>query len=154
MQVSLRLNDNDVLLDVEPRALLGQVLRDRLGAEGVRLDCETSTCGACTVLLGDQPIKSCGLLAVMADGENVTTVDGVGSDAREAAVVSALADPAVLPCVECRHAMQLVAVALVRSTPRPTPADVSRAISGTVCRCTGYRPIVDAVARACDEVAS
>lgn len=144
MKISVELDGTDTEFDVEPRTLLGQMLRDNAGVSDVRLDCETSTCGSCTVLLGGDPIKSCAMLGVMADGERITTVAGVGSGL-ESSVVRMLDSDDVLPCGECRPAMQLVVVALLRAKPRASRDEVARALSGTVCRCTGYASVVDAI---------
>jgi carbon-monoxide dehydrogenase small subunit len=149
MKISIELDGSETAFDVEPRTLLGQLLRDQGGVSGIRLDCETSTCGACTVLLDGEPIKSCAMLGVMADGERITTAAGLGSGP-EAVVTSVLDSDDLLPCGECRQAMQLVAAALVRAQPQATRAEIARALSGTICRCTGYQTVVDAIKTAID----
>jgi aerobic-type carbon monoxide dehydrogenase small subunit (CoxS/CutS family) len=135
MDVSLTVNGRETTLSVEPRQLLGQVLRDDCGID-VRLDCETSTCGSCTVLLDGDPVKSCA---------GLPRHDVVGR------AVAALEDRSVLPCGECRPAMQVVVASLLQSAARCSTDDVARAMSGTVCRCTGYRSVVDAVVNAADD---
>jgi carbon-monoxide dehydrogenase small subunit len=148
MEVSLTLNGCPRTVDVEPRQLLAQVLRDDCGLDDVRLDCETSTCGACTVLLDGDPVKSCAVLVPMADGSEVTTASGLTWEDRLGAVLRAIESADVLPCGECRPSVAVVTAAVLRSRPRPTADEVARALSGTVCRCTGYASIVDAVVTA------
>jgi carbon-monoxide dehydrogenase small subunit len=143
MDLSLRVNGHETALEVEPRQLLGQVLRDECGLGEVRLDCETSTCGSCTVLLDGAPVKSCALLAPMAAGAAVTTASGLSRTDAAGSALAAL-DSSALPCGECRPAMEVVVAALVQSG-RPSADDMARAMSGTVCRCTGYRSVVDSV---------
>jgi aerobic carbon-monoxide dehydrogenase small subunit len=145
MEVSLTLNGCPRTLDVAPRQLLAQVLRDDCGIDEVQLQCETSTCGACTVLLDGDPVKACAVLAPMADGSEVTTASGLPRDDALGAVLDALERPDVLPCGECRSSVAVVASALLRSRPQPTGTEVALALSGTVCRCTGYASIVDAI---------
>jgi aerobic carbon-monoxide dehydrogenase small subunit len=150
MDVSLTVNGRETTLSVEPRQLLGQVLRDDCGID-VRLDCETSTCGSCTVLLDGDPVKSCAVLAPMASGAMVTTAAGLPRHDVVGRAVAALEDRSVLPCGECRPAMQVVVASLLQSAARCSTDDVARAMSGTVCRCTGYRSVVDAVVNAADD---
>jgi len=145
MKISLEVDGKDVEFDAEPRMLLGQLLRDDADAP-LRLDCETSTCGACTVLLDGAPVKSCALLAVMADGESITTSEGL-TEAYDVPAVRALTDD-VLPCGECRGAVQVVVASVARSKPAASRSDYARALSGTVCRCTGYQVILDAIVAA------
>lgn len=154
MEISVEVDGREAKFDVEPRALLGQVLRDDADADAVVFDCETSTCGSCTVLLDGVPVKSCAVLGVMADGSSVTTAAGLSATGPEAAVAEVLRSPDVLPCGECRHAFTVVAAALVREEPRPSREAVARALSGTVCRCTGYAPVVDALVEACERASS
>jgi carbon-monoxide dehydrogenase small subunit len=151
MDVSIEVNGGNAVLDVEARALLGQVLRDDLRLGSVQLDCETSSCGACTVLLDGDPVKSCAVLAVMADHRTVTTAEGLQADAVAEALLAHVADGELLPCGECTGAVVVVATALLRVTPRPSGEQVARALSGTMCRCTGYRPIIDAILRAAED---
>jgi carbon-monoxide dehydrogenase small subunit len=148
VDLSLTVNGRETPVAVEPRQLLGQVLRDECGIDDVRLDCETSTCGSCTVLLDGSPVKSCAVLAPMAAGTQVTTSSGLPRDDRLGAVLGALDDAAVLPCGECRPAVQVVVAALLQDGAAASAPDVARALSGTVCRCTGYRSVVDAVVKA------
>lgn len=154
MEISVEIDGRVAKLDVEPRALLGQVLRDDAAIDQVRLDCETSSCGACTVLLGGVPVKSCAVLAVMADGESVTSAAGLGHTETEAAISRTLGSSDVLPCGECRHAVTVVATAVAREEPRPSREALARALSGTMCRCTGHGPVVDAVVRACEQASA
>jgi carbon-monoxide dehydrogenase small subunit len=150
MDLSFEVNGGGTAIDVEARALLGQVLRDDFRLASVRLDCETSSCGACTVLLDGDPVKSCAVLAVMAQDRAVTTVEGLATDPVAASVLAHVGGADVLPCGECTAAVVVVATALLREVPRPSAEQVSRALSGSMCRCTGYRPIIDSVLRAAE----
>lgn len=145
VRISFELNGAPTSLSVEPRQLLGQLLRDDCELSEVRLDCETSTCGSCTVLLDDLAVKSCALLAPMVDNGRVTTSRGLPTTGTVGAVLRSLDTADTLPCGECRPAVQVVVAALLDASPRRTDEEISRALSGTVCRCTGYRSIVEAV---------
>jgi carbon-monoxide dehydrogenase small subunit len=148
MELSMTLNGRETVVCVQARQLLGQVLRDECGHDDVRLDCETSTCGSCTVLLDGDPVKSCAVLAPMAAGGQVTTASGLSRDDGLGGVLDLLDDDSVLPCGECRPAMQVVVASLLQDGSRRSAHEIARALSGTVCRCTGYRSVVDAVIRA------
>lgn len=148
MRISIELNDTSTELSVQPRQLLGQVLRDDCELSEVRLDCETSTCGSCTVLLDGLAVKSCALLAPMVDQARVTTSRGLSTVGDAAAALRALDDPDALACGECRPAVRVVVAALLDSASRPTDEEIARALSGTVCRCTGYRALIEAVQKA------
>jgi carbon-monoxide dehydrogenase small subunit len=144
VDLSVTVNGRAMSLPVEPRQLLGQVLRDQVG-DDLRLDCETSTCGSCTVLFDGDAVKSCALLAPMAAGAEIVTREGLPRSGVHGRVLDALDDSSVLPCGECTAAVEVVVAALLKSNPMPTQDDVARALSGTVCRCTGYQSVVDAV---------
>jgi carbon-monoxide dehydrogenase small subunit len=151
VDLSMTVNGRETTVSVEPRQLLGQVLRDECGIDDIRLDCETSTCGACTVLLDGSAVKSCALLAPMAAGGQVTTASGLSRDdglGGLGAALKALDEASTLPCGECRPAVQVVVAGLLQRSATPSSDEVARALSGTVCRCTGYRSIVDAVVAA------
>ena len=132
--------------DVEPRTLLVDYLRETVGRTGTVVGCDTSTCGACTVLLDGESIKSCSMLAVQADGSEVETVAGLaGPDGSLHPVQQAFHEHHGLQCGYCTPGMLMRPVCLVRENPDPTEDEVREGIKGNMCRCTGYQGIVDAV---------
>jgi carbon-monoxide dehydrogenase small subunit len=132
--------------DVEPRTLLVQHLRDRLGKVGTVVGCDTSNCGACTVLLDGVSVKSCSVLAIQADGHEVTTIEGVaGTDGTLHPVQQAFHDSHALQCGFCTPGMILASIDLLNNNPDPTDDEVREGLEGNLCRCTGYQNIVKAV---------
>jgi aerobic carbon-monoxide dehydrogenase small subunit len=132
--------------EVEPRLLLVQYLRERLGKVGTVVGCDTSNCGACTVLLNGRSVKSCSVLAVQADGSEVLTVEGLaGPDGELHPVQQAFHDLHALQCGFCTPGMMMAACDLLRDNPHPTEDEVREGIEGNLCRCTGYQNIVAAV---------
>jgi carbon-monoxide dehydrogenase small subunit len=134
-----------VLDDVEPRARLADVLRDRLNLTGVHLSCEQGICGACTVLIDGRPAKSCVVFAFQARGAAVTTIDGLANGDVLHPMQQAFREHFALQCGFCTPAMILSACALLEHDPNPTEESIREGISGNLCRCTGYEPIVDAI---------
>jgi aerobic carbon-monoxide dehydrogenase small subunit len=145
MKLTLSVNGAEYARDVEPRLLLIHFLRDELGLTGSHWGCDTSNCGACVVWLDQTPVKSCTVLAMMADGRSITTVEGLASSGRLDAVQEGFAHCHGLQCGFCTPGMMLTARWLLNRNPRPSEADVREAISGQICRCTGYENIVRAV---------
>jgi aerobic carbon-monoxide dehydrogenase small subunit len=132
--------------DVEPRLLLVHYLRDRLGKVGTVVGCDTSNCGACTVLLDGRSVKSCSVLAVQADGAQVTTVEGLAAaDGTLHPVQQAFSENHALQCGFCTPGMMLAACDLLRDNPNPSEHEVREGIEGNLCRCTGYQNIVAAI---------
>jgi carbon-monoxide dehydrogenase small subunit len=131
--------------DVEPRTLLVHHLRDTLRLTGTHVGCDTTSCGACTVLLDGVPVKSCALLAVQADGRTVTTVEGLASNGHLHPVQEGFKEEHGLQCGFCTPGMMLAAAALLERNSTPTDDDIRWALSGNLCRCTGYMNIVNAV---------
>jgi carbon-monoxide dehydrogenase small subunit len=131
--------------DVEPRMLLVHFLRERLHLTGAHVGCDTSQCGACTVLLDGRSTKSCTVLAVQADGSEVTTIEGLASDGQLHPLQEAFWTEHGLQCGYCTPGMILSAVDLLKNNPRPTEQQVREGISGNFCRCTGYQHIVNAI---------
>ncbi len=132
--------------EVEPRTLLVHHLRERLGKVGTVVGCDTSNCGACTVLLDGVSVKSCSVLAVQTDGKSVTTIEGLAAaDGTLHPVQQAFHESHALQCGYCTPGMVMAACDLLRENPRPTEADVREGIEGNLCRCTGYQNIVAAV---------
>jgi carbon-monoxide dehydrogenase small subunit len=132
-------------LDVEPRMLLVHALREGLGLTGAHIGCDTSQCGACTVLLDGRAVKSCTVLAVQAAGHEVTTIEGLSSDGELHPVQRAFAEHHGLQCGFCTPGVILTAVDLLSREPDPAEETIRRALRGNLCRCTGYDAIVDSV---------
>jgi aerobic carbon-monoxide dehydrogenase small subunit len=145
MEITVTVNGAARASDVEPRTLLVDFLREHLGLTGTHVGCDTSNCGACTVLLDGIPAKSCTMFAVQADGASVTTVEGLAADGQLHAVQLGFKEEHGLQCGFCTPGMMLVAAALLEANPDPSDDDIRWAISGNVCRCTGYMNIVKAV---------
>jgi carbon-monoxide dehydrogenase small subunit len=143
--VSLTVNGQAQELDLEPRELLVYVLRDRLGLTGTNVGCDTSSCGACTVLLDGESVKSCTVLGVQAAGTDVTTIEGLATNGSMHPVQEAFHANHALQCGYCTPGMVLATVSLLAETPRPSEAEIRSALEGNICRCTGYENIVRAV---------
>jgi aerobic carbon-monoxide dehydrogenase small subunit len=137
--------------EVEPRLLLIHYLRDSLGLRAANVGCDTTSCGACTVLLDGESVKSCTVLAVQANGRSVTTAEGlVAGDGTMSAVQQAFRENHGLQCGFCTPGMVMASVGLLRENPHPTEAEVRTALEGNLCRCTGYHNIVRAVLAAAE----
>jgi carbon-monoxide dehydrogenase small subunit len=143
--VSLTVNGVEHQLEVEPRRLLVHALRDDLGLTGTHVGCDTSNCGACTVHLDGKPVKSCTIFAVQAEGAEVTTVEGLGTESQLHAVQEAFWNDHGLQCGYCTPGMMMAAAGLLAENSDPTEAEVRHALEGNLCRCTGYHNIVKAV---------
>ncbi|WP_112471206.1 (2Fe-2S)-binding protein [Streptomyces triticisoli] len=140
--------------DVEPRLLLVHYLRDRLGLTGTPIGCDTSNCGACTVELDGASVKSCTVLAVQADGCEVTTVQGLARDGEWTPLQRAFHERHALQCGYCTPGMIMAARDLLRENPRPSSDEVRKALEGNLCRCTGYQNIVRAVLAVAEETSA
>jgi carbon-monoxide dehydrogenase small subunit len=138
--------------DVEPRLLLVHYLRDRLGRTGTPVGCDTSNCGACTVHLDGKAVKSCTVLAVQADGHDVTTIQGLASDGQWHPLQKAFHECHALQCGYCTPGMIMAAADFLRDNPNPSEDEIREGIEGNLCRCTGYQHIVDAVQQAAGEL--
>jgi carbon-monoxide dehydrogenase small subunit len=145
MKITVYVNGAEHARDVEPRLLLIHFIRDELGLTGSHWGCDTSNCGACVVWLDEVPVKSCTVLAVMADGRRVTTVEGLARGTRLDPVQQGFTACHGLQCGFCTPGMMMTARWLLDHNPAPTEAEVREAISGQVCRCTGYENIVKSV---------
>jgi carbon-monoxide dehydrogenase small subunit len=145
VQITVTVNGVTRTSDVEPRTLLVHHLRDTLRLTGTHVGCDTTSCGACTVLLDGVPVKSCALLAVQAEGAVVTTVEGLASDGQLHPVQEGFKEEHGLQCGFCTPGMMLAASALLEGNPSPTDDEIRWALSGNLCRCTGYVNIVRAV---------
>ncbi len=138
--------------EVEPRLLFVHYLRDRLGLTGTNVGCDTSNCGACTVLLDGQSVKSCTLLAVQADGCEVTTIEGLASNGEWHPLQTAFHTEHGLQCGYCTPGMIMASVSLLAENPDPSEDEVRMGLEGNLCRCTGYHNIVKAVRKAASEL--
>ena len=144
-KISLRVDQENVSDDVEPRMLLVQYLREKLGKTGTVIGCDTSNCGACTVHLDGRSVKSCNVLAVQADGHEVTTIEGLARNGELHPVQEAFRECHGLQCGFCTPGMIMQSVDLLNENPHPTEAEVRVGLEGNLCRCTGYHNIVKSV---------
>jgi carbon-monoxide dehydrogenase small subunit len=145
VNVEVTINGERHSQNVEPRLLLVHYLRDVVGLTGTHVGCETSLCGACTVMLNGQAVKSCTLLAVQANGADITTIEGLAENGELHPVQEGFWECHGLQCGFCTPGMIIAAHQLLERNPRPTEAQIRRGIEGNLCRCTGYQHIVDAV---------
>jgi len=143
--VSLTVNDVPFELELDPRELLVHVLRERLDLTGTVVGCDTSSCGACTVLLDGESVKSCTVLGVQADGHAITTIEGLAESGSLNALQESFHEHHALQCGYCTSGMVLAATSLLAENPSPSEADIRHALEGNICRCTGYQNIVDAI---------
>jgi carbon-monoxide dehydrogenase small subunit len=145
MQVSVTINGVQESREVEPRTLLVDFIRSELGLTGTHIGCDTTSCGACTVLVDGAPVKSCTMFAVSANGHELRTVEGMKQNGQLHAIQDAFKEHHGLQCGFCTPGMMLVGAALLEDNASPTDDDVRWAISGNLCRCTGYMNIVKAI---------
>ena len=139
---------------VEPRTLLVSYLRETLNLTGTHVGCDTSQCGACTILLDGRAVKSCTVLAVQADGHELTTIEGLAQNGQLHPIQQGFWEQHGLQCGFCTPGMILTAVDLLQHTPHPTEAEIRHGLEGNLCRCTGYQNIVKAIQYAAKELAS
>jgi carbon-monoxide dehydrogenase small subunit len=145
VRVTVTVNGREESKEVEPRLLLVHFLRDTLGLTGTHVGCDTSNCGACTVLLDGESVKACTVLAAQADGAQVTTIEGMASNGDLHPLQQAFWDNHGLQCGYCTPGMIMTAADLLERNPHPTEAEVREGLAGNLCRCTGYHNIVKAV---------
>jgi aerobic carbon-monoxide dehydrogenase small subunit len=143
--VSLTVNGFRHELELEPRELLVYVLRERLGLTGTVVGCDTSSCGACTVLLDGESVKSCTVLGVQADGHEITTIEGLAENGELHPLQESFREHHALQCGYCTSGMVLAAVSYLAENPNATAPEIRHALEGNLCRCTGYQNIVDAI---------
>ncbi len=154
MKVSLTVNGTAQAHDVEPRLLLVHYLREVVGLTGTNVGCDTSSCGACTILVNGESVKSCTMLAVQADGADITTIEGLANDGQLHPMQEAFREHHGLQCGYCTPGMVMAAVSLLKEHPHPSEAEVREGLEGNLCRCTGYHNIVEAVLAAASAGAS
>ncbi len=152
-EVTLTVNGAVHRLRVEPRRLLVHCLRHDLGLTGTHVGCETGQCGACTVLVDGEVVKSCNLLTVQADGGTIVTIEGLAEDGRLHPLQEAFWEKHALQCGFCTPGMIMFAVGLLARDPHPDEAAIRQAMHGNLCRCTGYQHIVDAIQHAAERMA-
>jgi carbon-monoxide dehydrogenase small subunit len=145
MQIAMTVNGTAHHNDVEPRTLLVYYIREVLGLTGTNVGCDTTSCGACTVLLDGESVKSCTMLAVQADGASITTIEGLADGDRMHPMQEAFREHHGLQCGYCTPGMVMAAVSLLKEHPHPTEQEVREGLEGNLCRCTGYHNIVQAV---------
>ncbi len=151
--ISLKVNGDTYHLAVDPWKTLNEVLREELNLTGTKLGCGTGDCGACTVLVDGRSVSSCLTLAVEMDGKEITTVEGLApSGERLHPIQKAFIEKAAIQCGYCTPGMELSALYLLKNNPSPTEEEIREAISGNLCRCTGYKKIVEAIAAAAKEM--
>ena len=145
ISISLTVNGEERQTEVEPRLLLVHLLREQLGLTGTHIGCDTSQCGACTVLLDGLSAKSCTVFAVQADGAEVTTIEGMATDGELHPLQEGFWEEHGLQCGYCTPGMIMAATDLLAHNPHPSEAEIRRGIDGNLCRCTGYENIVNAI---------
>jgi len=150
--ISVSVNGTQYEGAVEPRLLLSDFLRHDLGLTGTHVGCEHGVCGACTVLLDGQPVRSCLMFAVQADGHQVSTVEGLGTPDNLHLLQEAFWDAHAVQCGFCTPGILMALVPFLEQNPNPSEEDIREAISGNLCRCTGYQHIVDAVKLAAERM--
>lgn len=152
MDLSLSINGDSVTADVPPNTTLAQLIREELHLTGTHVGCDTTQCGACTVLLDGESVKSCTVLAVQADGREVTTVEGLARDGQWHPIQQAFHECHGLQCGFCTPGMMMAAVSYLAENPNPSEEDIRLALEGNLCRCTGYQNIVAAVRQAAGQL--
>jgi len=151
--VSLTINGQSVARDVEPRTLLVDLLRQDLGLTGTHVGCDTSQCGACVIHVDGKSVKACTMLAVQADGTNITTIEGLAKNGELHPMQAAFREHHALQCGFCTPGMIMSAVDLIRTNPQPSEHEIREWLEGNLCRCTGYHNIVKAIGAAADTMA-
>lgn len=153
-EINVTVNGRAYSRDVEPRTLLVHLLRDTLGLTGTHVGCDTSQCGSCTVLLNGRGVKSCTVLAMQADGAELTTIEGIASNGTMHPLQEAFREEHGLQCGFCTPGMIMSSIDLLSHNPNPTEHDIRHALEGNICRCTGYHNIVKAVQHAAQTMAA
>ena len=154
MKISVRVNGQAREDDVEPRTLLVHYVRDVIGLTGTNIGCDTSSCGACTLHINGESVKSCTMLAVQADGTDITTIEGLATGDKMHPMQEAFREHHALQCGYCTPGMVMAAVSLLEENPSPNEREVREGLEGNLCRCTGYHNIVEAVLAAAGQGAA
>jgi carbon-monoxide dehydrogenase small subunit len=151
-EITVTVNGTEQVMEIEPSLLLVELLREKLRLTGTHVGCDTSQCGACTVLIDGSAVKSCTVLAVQADDAEITTVEGLAKDGELHPIQRAFSAEHALQCGFCTPGLMITAIDLLERNPAPTDADIRHAIKGNLCRCTGYHNIVSAIRSAATEM--
>ncbi len=154
MNVTININGKDYSDDVEPRLLLAHFIRENANLTGTHVGCDTTSCGVCTILLEGVPVKSCTMFAVQANGKKITTVEGLTQNGKLSPIQEAFHEKHGLQCGFCTPGMMPTSVAFLKKNLNPSEDEIRWAISGNLCRCTGYNGIVDSVKYAAEKMAS
>ena len=152
MKISMKVNGILHENEVEPRTLLVQHLRENLGLTGTNIGCDTSQCGACTIHVNGDAVKACTMLAVQADGENITTIEGLSTNGELHPVQKAFWENHGLQCGYCTPGMIMASVDMLKNNPNPSEEEIRNGLEGNLCRCTGYHNIVKSVKAAADSM--
>lgn len=152
MKVSMKVNSILHENEVEPRTLLVHHLRENLGLTGTNIGCDTSQCGACTIHVNGEAVKSCTMLAIQADGKNITTIEGLSTNGELHPVQKAFWENHGLQCGYCTPGMIMASVDMLKNNPNPTEEEIRNGLEGNLCRCTGYHNIVKSVKAAADSM--
>jgi len=152
VEVSMKVNGSESRSVIEPRMLLVHYLREELNLTGTHIGCDTSQCGACTVLLDGDPVKSCTVLAVQANGKSITTVEGLASKEGLHPIQMSFWEKHGLQCGFCTPGVMMAAIGLLNENPDPSEGEIRNALEGVICRCTGYQFIVEAVKHAAQTI--
>jgi carbon-monoxide dehydrogenase small subunit len=145
LRVSLTVNGANHVVEIEPQETLLHVLRDRLGLTGTKANCEEGECGACTILLDGLPVNSCLLLAARAQGKSILTIEGLAKEPEHQRLLTIFANEGAIQCGYCTPGFLMTSAALLSAQPSPSPEEIRQALSGNICRCTGYSKILRAV---------
>lgn len=154
MNVTININGTDYSADVEPRLLLVHFIRENANLTGTHVGCDTTSCGACTVLVDGKAVKSCTMFAVQANGKQITTVEGLTQNGKLHPIQEGFHEKHGLQCGFCTPGMMMTSVAFLKKNPNPTEEEIRWAISGNLCRCTGYVNIVEAVKYAAEKMSA
>lgn len=152
MKLKLNVNGKDYDLEIEDRKLLVDVIREDLALKGTHIGCDTTDCGACTVLLDDRPVKSCTVLAAQVSGHKVTTLEGLSRSKEMKILQKSFVDNQGLQCGFCTSGMLISSYALLKKNKKPGELEIREALSGNLCRCTGYQGIVKSISEASKEI--
>jgi len=152
--ISMTVNGTSHSAEVEPRTLLVSFLRENLGLTGTHIGCDTSSCGACVVHVNGESVKSCTVLAVQADGAQVTTIEGIGTDGNLHPMQEGFWEMHGLQCGYCTPGMIMTGIAFLEQNPNPTESEIRHALEGNLCRCTGYQNIVKSIQYAATKMSS
>ncbi|MGB7395230.1 MAG: (2Fe-2S)-binding protein [Pricia sp.] len=150
MKITIKINGKEHTDDVEPRISLTQYLRENLDLTGTHIGCDTSACGACTVTMNGDAVKSCTLLAVQADGAEITTIEGMAKNGQMHPIQAAFKEEHGLQCGFCTPGMVMVAADILKHTPNPSEDDIRHGLKGNFCRCTGYHNIIKSIKHAAE----